>query len=94
MRSLLIDESEDLLQNVVHDLRQPLSNIEICTFHLTLLLSELDGKAQEQIRAIEQQVGYASRILSEAANALGAMRHQRNGAENRPLTNSASASVT
>ena len=94
MHSLLAaSDPEQLLHNLVHELRQPLGNIELTTYHINLLLGEPTGKLQEQLRAIEAQVDRASKILSEATAAMSRLRDQR-AARNLPLTNSASAMVT
>lgn len=89
-----LPDAEQLLMNVLHDLRQPLGNIELTAYHLHLILGEPKGKALEQLRTIEAQVERASRILTEAAGALGRLRTQREASASLPLTNSASPALT
>ena len=64
MRSNEISDSEQLLKNLVHDLRQPLGTIETSIY---LLLRTADPQTREQIRNIEHQVELASALLSRAA---------------------------
>lgn len=64
MRSTDTSDSEQLLKNLVHDLRQPLGNIETSIY---LLLRTANPQTREQIRIIEHQVERASALLSEAA---------------------------
>ncbi len=87
-------QRDDFLLNLVHDLRQPLSIIQLSTFHLHLLLGEPRGKAHEQLRTIEQQTERVSRILCDAVAELGRLHDQWSAAESLPLTNSATAGVT
>lgn len=61
---------ELLLKNLVHDLRQPLSNIETSVYCLNLHLRTADPQTREQIRAIEHQVERAAALLSETVAAL------------------------
>ena len=70
-------ESEEFLARLVHDLRQPLGNIENSAYCMNLLLGNEHTPAREQLRIIERQVDHAVRILNEA---LGETRHQRAGA--------------
>jgi signal transduction histidine kinase len=94
MRSpLAASNPEELLLNVVHELRQPLGNIELTAYYLNLLLGEPKGKVLEQLRAIEEQVDRASLILSEATAAIARLRDQ-SGGQSLAVTNSASAAVT
>jgi signal transduction histidine kinase len=64
MRSPTITDPEQLLKNLVHDLRQPLGTIETSVY---LLLRTADPEARAQIRAIEHQVERAAALLTEAA---------------------------
>jgi signal transduction histidine kinase len=89
-----LSDTEQLLMNVLHDLRQPLGNIELTAYHLHLILGEPKGKALEQIRTIEAQVERASGILTEAAGALVRLRTQREASPSLPLTNAASPALT
>jgi signal transduction histidine kinase len=94
----------DILNNLVHDLRQPLGNIETSVFYLDLVLDHPDGRISEQLHVMEQQVVEAARLLTTAANRMRHLRAQREEddgalpcagvAESLALTNSAIAGVT
>jgi K+-sensing histidine kinase KdpD len=58
--------SEALLIDLVHDLRQPLGNIETSAYCLNLMTDPAQVRAHEHLRAIEQQVARAAALLSEA----------------------------
>jgi len=92
---LAADRSVDrLLKNVVHDVRQPLGNIETSAYLLSRLLRDADPAVLEHLRLIERQVDLASRILSEACSELGQMRTQRAVEPSLEFTNSETAVVT
>ncbi len=86
--------AEDLLVDVVHDLRQPLSNIEASTFVLNSLLRGAPPQAQQQLRLIERQVALASDILHGVTADIDRARAQRTEAGSLELTNSHTAAVT
>jgi hypothetical protein len=79
--------AETVLINLIHDLRQPLSNIEGITCCLASLTRSGDGRIREHVRIIERQVDEAARLLTAAAAELARTRHQREEIE---LTKSAS----
>ncbi|HUI53381.1 MAG TPA: hypothetical protein VLY04_00325 [Bryobacteraceae bacterium] len=87
-------QTEELVTSLVHDLRQPLGNIETSVFYLDLLLNHPQGAVREQLRAIEHQVAHAARRISEAAEELRRLRAQRPPSESLDLTNSVTAMVT
>ena len=64
MRSPAESDCEQLLKNLVHDLRQPLGNIETSVYYLDLIAG--DPHVREQIGAIAHQVERAAALLSEA----------------------------
>lgn len=66
MHSANLCDSEQLLKNLVHDLRQPLGTIETSVYYLGLILRSADPLAQEQIRTIEHQVERAAALLNAA----------------------------
>jgi signal transduction histidine kinase len=74
------------LQQLVHDLRQPLSVIEICAAYLELIADE-NPRIQAQLDRIRQQVEHASHILASAATQTEPLK------PSLPLTNSAISSV-
>jgi len=81
---------EDLLNGLVHDLRQPLGNIETSIFYLDLVLDHPSGRVREQLCAMERQVAQAAGLLHRAAEELRASRSQR-GAEEGTASSAAGA---
>jgi hypothetical protein len=53
------------LEELVHDLRQPLSTIECLTYHLELVCA--DRQTQSHLRRIQEMVLQANYILERAA---------------------------
>ena len=86
---------EDLLAELVHDLRQPLGNIETSVYLLNLVTPPEDARLHAHLHVIECQLDDAARMLTEASAALRRLRAQRveEGAS-MDLTNPASAGVT
>ena len=83
--------SETALANLIHDLRQPLGNIETSTWCLSSLIPEPDGRVREQLALIERQIQAAQDILSAACAELSRARVQRaEAAVSLEVTNSAS----
>ena len=81
--------SEAALAALIHDLRQPLGNIESSVWCLSSAAA--DPKIREHLRLIERQVEAAEALLNSAAAALARARVQRaEAAANLPVTNSAS----
>ena len=66
--------SEAILSDLVHDLRQPLGNIETSAYCLNLLTDPAHVRAREHLRANEEQVARAAAMLSEAAAELRRLR--------------------
>ena len=69
-------ELDRILKNLVHDLRQPLGNIETSAYYLGILLRNEDSQAREQIRTIEQQVDRAAAMLKDAVAELNRVRSE------------------
>jgi len=101
------DDTEPVMAHLAHELRQPLSVIETCAYYLTLILPAGDLKARAQLEKMRCQVEQANRILSDRTRRPDPMRprYPRGPAEtpleavdvagdSRPLTKSATASVT
>jgi hypothetical protein len=92
--------SEEMLHSLVHDLRQPLSNLETSLFYLDLVLENPSVRVYEQMRVMERQVAQAAQLLDRASEELRALRGQRTadeGAgtlESLSLTKPATAAVT
>ncbi len=74
MRSPDSPEVDHILKNLVHDLRQPLGNIETSAYYLGLLLRNENPHVREQIRTIEQQVDRAAAMLTQALAELNRQR--------------------
>jgi hypothetical protein len=86
--------SEEILRSLIHDLRQPLGNLETSVFYLDLVLDHPAGRVGEQMRAIERQLVQAAQLLQRAAAELCAQREAAGSRESLPFTNSATAGVT
>lgn len=83
--------SETTLANLIHDLRQPLGNIENSTWCMSSLTSVADPRLREQIALIERQVQAAENLLNVAAAELSRTRVQRaEAAASLEITNSPS----
>jgi K+-sensing histidine kinase KdpD len=61
------ETSYQLLQSLVHDIRQPLSTIENSAYYLNLLTGAENPQIQEQILCIQAQVERAAHLLSQLA---------------------------
>jgi len=91
---------DEILHDLVHDLRQPLGTIETGVFCLDLMLGHPSGKVQDQLHAIERQVAQAVDLLQRATKQLQAQRITGDGAfspedeESFDRTNSVTAGVT
>jgi signal transduction histidine kinase len=96
--------SEDIFRRLVHDLRQPLSNIETSIFYLDLVLDRRADRAREQLRIMERQIAQATDLVGRAADELRRHSAQRGveegvaplaaAVESFVLTKSATAGVT
>jgi hypothetical protein len=53
------------LEELVHDLRQPLSTIECLTYYLELVCA--DGQTQSHLHRIQEMVSEANHILERAS---------------------------
>ena len=67
MLSTTVKDPHQLVKKLIHDLRQPLGNIENSTYYLNLLLASASPQVREQLLAIEHQIEQAASLLSEAA---------------------------
>ena len=86
--------SEEILTSLIHDLRQPLGNLETCLFYLHMVLDGSSGRVRQQLEAMERQVTEAAQLLQHAGEELRAGRAQPAAVDNLPLTKSATAGVT
>jgi len=87
-------EAEQLLVNLVHDLRQPLGNIETGTYVLSILLRDAPAPAREHLGAIERQLDMASSMLSEVAAELRRLKAHRAEMESLDFMKPETADVT
>ena len=95
MNGSVRSESEEVLIDLVHELRQPLSTLEYSACYLQMLLGDAHGAVQQQLRVIQQQVDLATRLLSEAVTRIPRLDLQRAAAdESLDLTKSETAAVT
>jgi signal transduction histidine kinase len=95
MNGLVRSKSEELVVDLVHELRQPLSTLEYSSCYLQMLLGEAQEAVQEQLRIIQQQIDLATRMLSEAAARIPRPEFQRAATgESLDLTKSETAAVT
>jgi hypothetical protein len=90
-------QPDEILQDLIHDLSQPLSNLETSLFYLELVLAHPSERVREQMRVMSRQVSQASQMIDRARQELRAMRDQcedASAADSLPFTNSATAVVT
>lgn len=83
--------AETALANLIHDLRQPLGNIQTSAWCLSSLTGSAEARVREQVALIERQVEVAESLLTAATAELSRLRVQRAEAAVRlEATNSAS----
>lgn len=100
-------QSEDVLADFAHRLRQPLSALEALTSYLELITTSEDVRVREHLRHMHSEISQADQILRDGLLTLrpyfsgqvspGLSEVPRVEAVEelaRPLTNSAMASVT
>jgi signal transduction histidine kinase len=86
---------EALLANLIHDLRQPLSNLESTTYCLASLTESCGVRVTDQVRVMERQVEQAEMLLTQAAAEMSRLRAQRQAeAVSIDFTNATRAGVT
>lgn len=59
-----------ILTGLVHDMRQPLSVLEVCADYLNLILPADAPRARQQVEVLRQQVNEANRLLCETLRLL------------------------
>ena len=92
--NLPFDAVESLLVKLVHDLRQPLGNIETSAYCLKIALDGTSPRAGQHVKILASQVEEADRILTQAVNDLRRLRSQRPAAAgNLPIANPHTAAV-
>jgi len=75
-------QSEDVLADFVHRLRQPLSALEALTSYLGLIISSEDVRVQEQLLHMHSEISQADQIIRDGLIALRPyfLRQERSGA--------------
>ena len=63
--------ARDVLHDLAHEIRQPLSAIESIAYYLTLVLPHGDDKVHSQLRQLQQLVEQSDWILSNGLNLAG-----------------------
>lgn len=66
------EQIRSIMSSLVHDLRQPLSTIELCADYLNLILSEAEPKARQQVGILQAQIEDVNRLIGEALHLLRA----------------------
>jgi len=69
--------SEELVRDLVHDLRQPLSSIEAIAYYLEMTLPAEQIQARLYMRRLQELVDQTSSVLKDAA---GVVRRELAGA--------------
>jgi hypothetical protein len=59
--------SDELVRDLIHDLRQPLSSIEAIAYYLEMTLPPEQIQARLYMRRLQQLVDHTSSILQDAA---------------------------
>lgn len=77
MNGSLRHESEELMIDLVHELRQPLSTLEYSACYLQMLLGEAQESVQQQLRIIQRQIDLATRLVDEAVVRIPRLERQR-----------------
>jgi hypothetical protein len=72
-----VTSSEQIVHDLIHDLRQPLGNLETSVFYLGLVLDHPSGRVGEQMLAMERQIAQATQLLRRATEELRALGAQR-----------------
>jgi len=69
--------SEDILADFAHQLRQPLSTLELLAFYLDLIAKPEDAKVHEELRLIHAEIARMDQVLRDGLCTLRA--HLRPG---------------
>jgi signal transduction histidine kinase len=74
-------QSEDVLADFAHRLRQPLSALEALTSYLDLIISSEDVRVQEQLRHMHSEISQADQIIRDGMLTLRPyfLSHERSG---------------
>ena len=86
--------ARDLIADFAHQLRQPLSTLEVLISYLELIVPVGDERAQEQLRRMHFEVGAVDQILAEGVRSLRALlAHQPGSCADEILPLSAGETV-
>ena len=66
-----VSHSEELVRELIHDLRQPLSSIEAIAYYLEMTLPPEQTEARLYMRRLQQLVDQTSSVLGDAAAGVG-----------------------
>jgi signal transduction histidine kinase len=83
-----------MLINLVHDLSQPLTTIQLSAQLLRTKMAGTGAQVDEYIEIVQRQAALAERILSEFTSAVLSRRDQQAQAESLSFTNAETAAVT
>ena len=67
-----VSHSEELVRELIHDLRQPLSSIEAIAYYLEMTLPPEQIEARLYMRRLQQLVDQTGLVLEDAAAGVGA----------------------
>ena len=93
MQSSNFNRAEEIMRDLLHDVQQPLSHIEISAYLLNRLLSGADPQIREQIQMIGRQAEHASELLQSALAEVRRLRDQEPAVDNLAPTNSETSCV-
>ena len=65
-------DSEDLLADLAHQLRQPLSALEALVFYLDLIAKPEEAQVHEQLRLMHSEIAHTDQILRDGVCTLRA----------------------
>ena len=65
-----VNQSDEILHSLVHDLRQPLGNLETSLFYLEMVLDHPSDRVRDQMRIMARQVAQAAALLQRASEEL------------------------
>ena len=66
-----VSRYEELVRELIHDLRQPLSSIEAIAYYLEMTLPPEQTEARLYMRRLQQLVDQTSSVIEEAAAGVG-----------------------
>jgi hypothetical protein len=74
MTTSSVSPSEAIIHDLMHDLRQPLGNIETSAYCLHLITPPGEARTHQHLRAIQEQVARAGELLASAMAELRRLR--------------------